>query len=101
MKWPASLMLIRHDVSTYNLLKEKKNADPTYKYFLEEYASNPNSKITRELARIVWRKFDLGVSDAETPLADNTGERSFQTGQELRKEFPVPDVVVVSPYLRT
>lgn len=31
MKWPEYLMLIRHDVSAYNVLKKQKMKNPAYR----------------------------------------------------------------------
>ncbi len=104
MKWPLWLGLIRHDTSLYNVLKGKKKKDPLYLEFLKEFKKNPESETTRALARLVSEKHALGVSDAETPLADKTGRRPFAVGKAMRKKFGkkgLPDIIFVSPYLRT
>jgi len=104
MKWPEYLALIRHDVSAYNVLRDKKRHDPLYKEFLAAYAKDPSSATTRALAQLVADKYSLGVSDANTPLADEEGPRAFNTGKGLKAMFgkkELPDIIFVSPYLRT
>ncbi len=101
MKWPTSAMLIRHDTSVYNGLRDKKKDDPLYKSFLEEFEKSYNSKAARSLAHEVRSKYALGIGDAETPLADLEGSQAFQTGQALAVSEVVPDVIFVSPYKRT
>ena len=101
MKWPERLTLIRHDSSAYNILKEKKAEDPTYQQFRSEFQANPESLLTRELALEVQEKFSLGFGDHNTPLANEAGWQAKRVGEELKKIIPIPDVVFVSPYLRT
>jgi broad specificity phosphatase PhoE len=102
MKWPEYLMLIRHDVSTYNALKKRKQADPEYRQFVEAYKRNPNAKETIRLAKIMHKRYALSCGDHNTPLA-NDGEQAFKTGQRLSLEFAkeLPDVIFYSPYQRT
>ncbi|MBX4189252.1 histidine phosphatase family protein [Candidatus Parcubacteria bacterium] len=99
MKWPAWLMMIRHDTSAYNVLRDKKKSDPLYMKFLEHWERNPDSRETRRLARAVQNKFALGVGDAETDLADAEGRQAFETGRALSRG-ELPDIVFVSPYKR-
>ena len=97
-----SLMLIRHDTSAYNVLKSKKIDDPLYKEFLEEYEKDYISENSKKLASELEKKFSLGVSDANTPLADEEGQKAYETGARLRAEgTPVPEIIFVSPYKRT
>jgi broad specificity phosphatase PhoE len=101
MKWPSSVMLIRHDTSAYNVLRAKKNQDPVHARFVEEFEKDPTSKKTVNLAKTVHKKYALGVSDANTLLADKEGCQAFDTGKSLRKlKTEIPDVIFVSPYLR-
>jgi broad specificity phosphatase PhoE len=94
-------MLIRHDMSDYNILKEQKEKDKTYQKFLRAYERNWQSWWTRHLARKAQKKFALDVSDACTPLVDKTGKDAMAVGAALRNEFDLPDVILVSPYKRT
>lgn len=102
MKWPASIALIRHGESEYNALKEKKRKDPEYLEFLKAYNDDYQSPACRKLAHLIWKRYDLGVSDYETPLSALGREQAFKTGAALAQEnIPAPDVILVSPYLRT
>lgn len=100
MKWPASITLIRHDTSEYNVLKEKKSKNKLYKKFLVAYNKNPDDSSTRKLAEDVKDKFALGVGDADTDLADKEGKKPNTVGRALAKKHVTPDVVFVSPYKR-
>lgn len=99
MKWPASVMLVRHDKSAYNALREKKKQDALYKDFLVSYRRDETSLETRALALQVAEKFALRVGDAQTPLADKEGRQAYETGQYLSRGI-TPDVIFVSPYDR-
>jgi broad specificity phosphatase PhoE len=102
MKWPDTLILIRHDTSAYNNLKVKKTGDPIYEEFIKEYEKDSTSEIAKKLAVVIKEKFSLGTGDADTPLADEEGQKAYETGLNLRKEgTPIPDVIFVSPYKRT
>lgn len=101
MKWPSSLMLIRHDTSAYNVLKDAKRNDGMYAEFLAAWERDPESEETVALAKDVRKKFALGVGDSDTPLADAEGRQARATGERLAAEFELPDVVYVSPYMRT
>jgi len=37
MKWPDSLLVIRHDVSIYNSMKEERARNPLYQQFSAEF----------------------------------------------------------------
>ena len=101
IKWPEWIMLIRHDVSAYNVLKEKKKSIELYQRFLEAYNRDKVATNTRALAQEVFEKLSLGIGDSKTPLADTEGRRAWEVGKALRKEGDLPDVIFVSPYLRT
>ncbi len=105
MKWPLSLMLIRHAESAYNILRKKKSENKIFKRFLMEYELNPCSDATVELAKLVREEFieepAMNVGDANTPLIHVECEKTRAVGAALRKEYPLPDVIFVSPYKRT
>ncbi len=100
MKWPKWLMLIRHDTSEYNILKELKEKDMLYQSYLKARAKDESSQKTINLALKVNEKFALKQSDALTRLADTEGTQAYKTGLALKQEFEVPDVIFVSPYFR-
>jgi len=101
IKWPAWIKLIRHDVSAYNVLKDKKKLDPLYQRFLSAWRLDKEATETRDLAQEVYEKLALGVGDARTPLADAEGGRAFEVGEALKKEGDLPDVIFYSLYKRT
>jgi len=99
MKWPEYLMLIRHDVSAYNVLKKQKMKNPAYRKFLRSFEDAPGSEETRRLAEEVCNT-TLSHGDHDTPLADIEARRAEKTAKQLQKKFELPDVVFVSPYER-
>lgn len=101
MKWPNSLTLVRHGQSEYNALRAKKEADPTYQQFKAEFKKDSTSEIARYLAKLINNKFSLGVGDYGTLLTKEGRTQARVTGRELQKHIHLPEVVFVSPYLRT
>ena len=101
MKWPASITMIRHGESVYNALRAIKSKDPEYIEFLREYDKDYTSPACRKLAEMVWERYALLTSDYETPLSDKGREQAYKTGHALKKQTFAPDIVLVSPYLRT
>lgn len=100
MKWPASVTLIRHDVSAYNELKKIKENHPDFLKFKAAFERNPGSKATKLLACKAWEVIRLSHGDHDTPLASGTAQIAKATGFVFRAS-PVPDVIFVSPYKRT
>lgn len=94
-------MLIRHDTSAYNVLKDAKKHDGIYAEFLAAWERDPDAEETRALALLVKEKFSLGVGDSDTPLADAEGSQARATGERLAETAEPPDVIYVSPYKRT
>lgn len=104
MKWPNTLTVIRHGESAYNELKEKKEADPEYIEFKRAYNRRKKDPETaRKLAEklVGDRRLLLGVGDHDTPLTDKGHWQAKTTGSRLSEIIDLPDVVFVSPYLRT
>jgi broad specificity phosphatase PhoE len=101
MKWPEWIMLVRHDVSEYNLLKKQQVADPDYRKFQREFEKDSASPQCVGLAGEMARRFQLRSGDVRTMLVDPEARRAERTGAALAKKFAVPDIVFVSPYLRT
>jgi broad specificity phosphatase PhoE len=101
MKWPLSITLIRHGQSTYNELRQRKLSDPLYQKFIEEYGRGDSANLVA-LAQKLRIKFALNVSDYDTPLSEIGHWQARQTGLLLSKNgAAVPDVILVSPYVRT
>ena len=103
MKWPKLMLLVRHDVSAYNVLREKKAKSRLYHEFLDFFTTDPTSEQTKALAVAVKAEFALGVGDAETTLLDIESHRAEEVGLALRTRHPLklPHVIFVSPYRRT
>ncbi len=101
MKWPKTLMLIRHAKSIYNNLKDEKENDFLYQQFVKSFETDPESTKSVELAHLVREKYNLGVGDWNTPIiTESKKHTAITTGEELKKRFPLPDVIHTSPYLR-
>jgi broad specificity phosphatase PhoE len=101
MKWPETLTLVRHDTSAYNALKSVKEESPLYSTFKKLYEENPESPETLRLALEIKDSFALNFGDHDTPLATDIGEQARITGSKLRNLIKLPDIVFVSPFLRT
>ena len=101
MKWPEQLTLIRHDTSTFNASKVAKETDELYLRFREAFEANPESEETHDLALQVHEKFKPTVGDWDTPLWDGESPNACTVGQNLTKHIDCPDVIFVSPYIRT
>ncbi len=102
LQCPLEVLFIRHAPSNYNAHREKKRLDEMYTALCRAYARNPESAETLELARVVHEKYPLLLSDPETGLAEVAYALAKSTGQRLSATCrTVPDVIFVSPYIRT
>ncbi len=101
MKWPESLTLIRHAESAYNEAKRLKQADPLYQEFLRVFGIEWNSEDTQNLAKLIAKRFALGIGDHNTPLSQDAGLQAQTTAEKLQNLIALPDVIFVSPYQRT
>ena len=100
MKWPASVTLIRHAQSAYNVLRDEKEGDLEYHAFKAAYERDYRSAETLRLAKSMRKKFSLNVSDYETPLTWQGTRQSEATGRTLGEIVPLPDIIFYSPYMR-
>jgi broad specificity phosphatase PhoE len=112
MKWPASVSIVRHGQSAYNLLnkikKDERSAFGIFEsQFKKEYeGANDEAWVSdelRTLAIAARRELNGTFSEGDyaTPLTEEGIRQSRETGARLLNEIPMPDVVFVSPYLRT
>ena len=106
MKWPSRLILVRHDVSAFNAMKARKEADPDYVRMKQLYEQADLSEAEHaELiacAHRICAKHGLkDVGDWNTPLADVSSPLARAVGARLKEMTYLPDVVFVSPYIRT
>ncbi|RJQ24479.1 histidine phosphatase family protein [Candidatus Parcubacteria bacterium] len=109
MKWPTTLIFIRHGESAFNALREKKRHIENYEkfrdLFSEEFskATTPDwpSKKLINMANEIWKECRLDENDYDTPLTEIGRKQARITGEHLANQSYIPDVVFVSPYLRT
>lgn len=108
MKWPKQVTFIRHGESAYNILKKEKAKEDFIKFkkdFYKELATADKvdwpSQSLKENAEKFWKKFALNVSDYDTPLTKNGLKQALETGKKLSSIVGLPDIIFVSPYLRT
>ncbi|MCA9389991.1 histidine phosphatase family protein [candidate division WWE3 bacterium] len=110
MKWPSSLVFIRHGQSQYNKLKVTKEQQPEYQEFKQQFkrefesANEPDwvSSELRDLAIKAMKAIKLkNINDQNTPLTDEGYDQAVQTGARLKDEITLPDTIFISPYLRT
>ncbi len=100
MKWPASVTLIRHAQSAYNVLRETKDQDPEYRAFKAAFNRDYRSDETKLLAVKMRGKYALKTSDYETPITRLGERQASYTGHRLHEVIPLPDVILYSPYKR-
>lgn len=101
MKWPEWLAVVRHDFSAYNALKAAKAGSVAYQEFKRALKElGPTNGIVYALAECAREELALDTGDHDTDLA-NGGDLAKAVGRSLRSEMELPDVVIVSPYLRT
>lgn len=103
MKWPEELVIVRHGKSAYNDLNEKKKEHLLYQKFLREFERAWASPETRDLAMEVKEQgvLVLNISDYETPLTCEGIRQAEETGRNLASHIKLPEIIYVSPYLRT
>lgn len=106
MKWPSELVVVRHGESVYNALKAQKANTSLYREFRArcEEVTDWTAPLPLELAKLarkVQKEFTLGISDYKTPLNDEGVEQAKVTAEKLARITNVPDIVFVSPYMRT
>ncbi len=104
MKWPETVTVVRHGESEYNVLRALKDADPLYQEFKRAYNRRKRDpELAKELAGRLMEEssFVLGVGDHDTALTDEGRRQAEKTGAKLRERIKKPDVVFVSPYMRT
>ncbi len=101
MKHVKQVKAVRHELSDYNALKIKKVTSKTYRAFLKAYETNFRSKKAIELAYATNKEFkNFLVPDEKCGLADPTHTLTKKMTRRLKKGG-LPDVIYVSPYLRT
>ena len=101
MKWPKYLAWVRHARSYFNELKEELEKDPMWPVFVEEYKIDFQSSRAKNLAEKLLRKYKNPYGDRKTPLTKYGREvQAVKTGAYLKTQIKLPDIILVSPYLR-
>lgn len=100
MKWPKILGMARHGESVYQDLVKRRNSDPLWHEFVQEFNKNHRAERTRELATIIMEKYPLPYSDYETPLTGYGMEQARMAGALLKTKISLPDIILISPYIR-
>lgn len=108
MKWPNTLVAIRHAESAYNHQKRLQEEDPLYQQFIKaynRYEKNPdkNREAALELAQQLHAsgKYRFMHGDHDTPITEEGERQARITGAKLAEILPLPDIIMVSPYRRT
>jgi broad specificity phosphatase PhoE len=71
-----------------------------YQAFVKQFEKDCESPLTRAMAQEMWDIYQLGMGDHDTPLAHD-GVQAKAVGEKLQDALELPDVIYVSPYLRT
>ncbi len=112
MKWPQSMTFIRHGESAYNVLKKIKKDDGSAfakfeTQFWKEYEALHDetwvSTELKQLAELARKELidTFSKGDYSTPLTEAGERQAEETGTHLLEHITLPDIVYVSPYLRT
>lgn len=101
LKWPRRLDLIRHGQSEYNQAKDRQHQQPLYKAFLDEYAKDAHSHQSRQLAEQLVEEYADLASDHQTKITEAGHEAILKSGRYMAEQGELPNVIFVSPYLRT
>lgn len=100
--WPRQIDFIRHAQSSYNRLRALQVDQPLYRALEEEFAKNPDSHHTRQLAEQLMAEYQAIAGDSQSEITTEGKEQMAALGRAMRQEGQaVPDVVFVSPYRRT
>lgn len=101
MKWPEYLVLVRHARSKFNELKEELEKDPLWPVFVEAYKTDFQSETSKMLAKALLAKYKNPYRDRKTPLTEFGRKiQAPKTGAYLKTQIELPDVILVSPYIR-
>lgn len=100
MNSPDSLTLIRHAESAYNALSVIKEGH-LYQEFRRSFECDSLSVRTQKLALKLREQLSLDYSDRDTPLTQESGIQAAEMARRLKSLIVLPDVIFVSPYMRT
>lgn len=118
MGWPDEVVMVRHGRSKFNDLIFELRKNETYQRFLALFrATYRKGDHFRNVMSGLWPSVELrelaievacltdrlldGRSDFDTPLSDLGHLQALETGKGLSAVMDLPDVIYVSPALRT
>lgn len=97
----TQLICIRHGQSTLNFEHDRLQADPEYQQFLKLYRDGEDDAHIMRYVVELLRRFRITQPDHESPLTDLGKKQAIRTASRLRSMVQIPDVIFVSPYIRT
>lgn len=100
MQNPETLSFVRHAESTWNRFKSEKKTTPLYLEFEKEYDKNWESERTKALALEVHSLYSEGAADPDSHIV-TPDQNSLALASQLKNIVPFPDVIYVSPMIRT
>lgn len=100
--WPRQIDFVRHAQSSYNRLRALQQDQPLYRAFEEEFAKNPDSKHTKQLAEQLRAEYQQIAGDSHSEITSEGRQQMKRVGQAMAaKSEKLPDIIFVSPYKRT
>ncbi len=100
MKNPETLSFVRHAESTWNRFKTEKKNTPLYHEFEREYEKDWESERTKALALEVHTLYSHGAADPDSHIVP-PDKAAINLAAQIKKVVPFPDVIYVSPMIRT
>lgn len=100
MKYPGSLILIRHAESEANVMQRGKHSDPEFAAFEEAYDKDANSQETLRLAKCIGKRLAYPRGDWALEITEHGKLQAHLTAEGLRREGVRPNVIFLSPYVR-
>lgn len=95
------LTIVRHAVSVYNESKTTREQNPEYQAFRRAYDQDWQSDETKKLAEKLRKQLVIPGGEDATPILEELAHQAEFVGEYMYETMPNPDLIVVSPYLRT
>lgn len=100
MKYPSSLILIRHAESEANLMQKARHSDPEFVAFEEAYDKDASGNETQRLARLIGRRLAYPRGDWALEITELGRRQAYACAKVLKVEMDIPDIIFLSPYMR-
>lgn len=101
MTGPENLIIVRHAVSAYNDSKTRREQNPDYQAFRKAYETDWQSEETKRLAEKMRKVLVLPGTEADTLVKEDLSWQPEAVGKSLKEKTALPDLIIVSPYVRT